>query len=373
MNRTGLLFFVAAATLAAARPENIPFTGTVVDAKPPADPWYKMAGDIDGDGQVDVVIGGRQGPLVWYRYPDWTRTEIAPGGWSGVNGETGDVDGDGDVDIVMGGVVWFVNPRLGGGTWEKRTVARFKAHDIELGDFDRDGKLDIAARDQSAFGGGGNEIRVYRQDGPMRWSGCVLPCPPGEGLKAVDLDGDGDLDLAIGTRWYERVGDITKPSGWMERTVTTSYAHPHLKVDAGDFNGDGRTDIVVSPAEKAGSRYRVSWFEAPADPRSGAWTEHRIDGSIETVCHALGAGDMDGDGDVDVVVAEMHQGENPDEVVVYRNEGDGISWSRQVLSGNGSHDLVLADFGGDGDLDVLGANWSGKHQPVELWVNGTKR
>jgi len=85
----------------------VPCHRLTIDDAPPAKPYYKMLGDIDADGYLDIVIAGAQGPMIWYRYPDWTKHELAAGGWRGVNGEIGDGDGDGYVDITMGGVVWY--------------------------------------------------------------------------------------------------------------------------------------------------------------------------------------------------------------------------------------------------------------------------
>ena len=82
--------------------------------------------------------------------------------------------------------------------------------------------------------------------------------------------------------------------------------------------------------------------------------------------------DMNDDHTLDVVVAEMHQGADPDEVRVYVNDDHGLRWTRQVLSRTGSHDIVVADIGSDSDNDIIGANHGGDFQPVELWENLTK-
>ncbi len=348
--------------------DSVPFTRIRIDETPPDSPWSKMLGDINGDGFLDIVVAGANGPMVWYRYPGWEKIEIASKGWNGVNGEVGDVDGDGDNDIVMGGVVWFSNPGSGVGRWAMERIDTKRAHDIELGDLDLDGRLDVVARDQSAFGNAGNMIYVYLQRSPNSWKRYIIPCPHGEGLKLADIDHDRDPDIVIGGRWYE---NTREPDKWNEHPFTTTWAEPDAKVEVADINSDGHLDIVLTPAELRGETYRVSWYEGPDDPRKGDWNEHIIVPEIECVIHSLGVGDFDGDGDIDVAIAEMHQGQDPDEVAVHLNLGKGKTWRKQVISTQGSHDIVVGDISGDGDLDIVGANHGGKLQPVELWQNAS--
>ena len=345
------------------------FKHVTVDENPPAKPYYKMVGDLSGDGFADIVVGGARGPLVCYEYPNWARTQIAGGGWDGVKGRIGDIDGDGDADIVMGGVVWFANPRTGGGAWEMARIDTEKIHDIELGDLDHDGRPDVVGRDQSAFGSNGDKIFLYRQESPTAWAKRTLDCPHGEGLKLGDIDCDGDLDILIGGRWYENTRDISRGS-WTEHQYTTAWTEPDAKVEMADLSGDGRPDIVLTPAELKGQTYKVAWYQAPSKLENAEWAEHIIVPSIECVIHSLGVGDFDRDGNIDVAIAEMHQGADPDEVSIHFNQGGGAAWRKQIISTHGSHDIVVADIGGDGDLDVVGANHSGQSHPLELWENG---
>jgi hypothetical protein len=128
----------------------------------------------------------------------------------------------------------------------------------------------------------------------------------------------------------------------------------------------------LSPSELRGQNYRLSWFEAPADPKKGNWPEHVIVDPVECVIHGLVTADMNGDGAIDVVASEMHQGADPDEVAVFMNRRNGSSWTKQVVSRKGSHYIRVADIGDDGDMDIVGANWSGPYQPIEMWENKSK-
>ena len=346
-----------------------------IDKQPPERPYAKIVADFSGDGLPDIAIGGAKGPLVWYAYPTWKKRLVAEGGYQTVEGEAADIDNDGDQDIVMGGIVWYENPgamdQSADRPWKVHRVAQVRTHDVEVGDLDGDGRLDIVTRNQSSFSNpSGNRFHVWKQQTPDKWSGLEVECPHGEGIKLSDLDRDSDLDVVIGTRWYENSGDILK-GPWAEHIYSTSWKHADTEVQCHDLNNDGRLDIILTPAELKGDMYRISWFEAPEDAKIPNWPEHVIEQVQETVVHALGVGDMNNDGKSDVVVAEMHQGGDPDEVRVYLNQGGGLVWKKQVLSTTGSHDIVVTDIGADGDLDIVGANHAGSLQTVQLWENLT--
>ena len=351
----------------------IPFRHVTIDDSV-KDPWAKIIADIDRDGLADVVIGGRAGPLVWYRYPDWTKAVIAEGGYRTVDGEAGDIDRDGDLDIVLGGLIWYENPLSQGDPAQKRwtahTVADHKTHDIELADLDRDGRLDIVTRDQSDFGArAGDKIYLWRQEKGDKWTSRILACPHGEGLALGDIDRDGHADVVIGGIWFENPGSILTGT-WQPHTF--GDWHPSASVKVADISGDGRPDIVLAPSELAGSWYRLSWFEAPPDPRQAGWKEHAIVDRIECVVHGLATADFNGDGAVDIAASEMHQGQDPDEVIVLANGHHGAAWDKQVLSTKASHCIQAGDIGSDGDIDLVGANWSGPYQPVEWWENRSR-
>ena len=361
---------LAALGVSLARPgseKKVAFEHIVIDANGPQDLWLKSAGDINGDGRPDLVAGGHGGGgLVWYENPTWTKHSVPLEGSLSTDAEVADVDDDGDSDLVVlkaKELVWCENPN-----WAPHHIDDIVLHDIEVADLDGDGRLDIVGRNQGAFEGStGDVLHIYRQESPTQWTHRAVKIPDGEGLLVADIESDGHPDAVVGGTWVENPGDILKGS-WALHDYGGKWTYPHTFVAAGDFNGDGRTDLVLSPSERAGGSYHISWFEAPKDRSAGAWKEHIIEDPVETVHHFVGAADFNQDGEADIATAAMEQGQSP-KITVFVNAGKGAHWITNVVAPVSSHSMRILDVDGDGLPDLYGGDWKGHR--VDLWRNIT--
>ena len=340
------------------------FHEIILDENAPQNLWMKTYGDINGNGKIDILVGGWvSGGLVAYLAPDWEKHTINESLRISTSGQVCDLNNNGIKDIVCvvdRALVWLSGP-----DWELHHIDSIQLHDVEVADFNNDGLPDLVARNQAEFGNrSGDTLYFYIQRPGGTWSKYTQPVVNGEGIKIADINGNGRPDIIINGYWLENTGNIRY---WIEHKLTDTWKWRNTYIDVADINNNGKPDIVYSPAELAGQYYRISWFEHPEDPTQ-KWKEHVIADSVETVVHSIGAADMNLNGKIDIVTADMKQGAYPHEVAVYYNLGKN-RWEKEVISTEGSHSMILYDFDGDGDKDIVGGN----HQEniLKMWINQT--
>lgn len=342
----------------------------VIDGEKPWRAIFITAADLDGDGLEDIVTGGW-----WYKNPgdsgaDWTRQTIgAP-----LNNMAAvyDFDGDGHLDVLgtqgqgadtNAEFVWARNDGTG-------TFTIFD--NIEAGDgdflqgvaverFQPGGPLEVALSWHAA-GKGIQMLAVPDNPTGETWSRRqASPTSQDEALSVGDIDGDGQPDLLLGTRWLRNAGDT-----WQAYTLHDTGGDPDRNRLA-DINGDGRLDAVVG-FEAISTPGKLAWYAQGSDP-AALWTEHVIDTVIGPM--SLDVADMDGDGDLDVVVGE-HNTADPASAKLYVFEnvdGTGTSWQKHlVYTGDEHHDgAQVVDIDGDGDLDIISIGWT--HGRVLFYEN----
>ncbi|MBN2473963.1 MAG: VCBS repeat-containing protein, partial [Pirellulales bacterium] len=169
---------------------------------------------------------------------------------------------------------------------------------------------------------------------------------------AADLDGDGDDDVLSASAgsdtiaWYE---NLDSRGTFAERTVITDQAAGARSVFAADFDSDGDLDVLAASSEDD----TIAWHEN-VDGHGGSWADHPITRKAYGAVSVF-AGDFDGDGDSDVLAASAED----NTVAWYENlAGGGTSWVRHVITLNAQsvQSVFAADLDGDGDQDVLSAS-----------------
>ena len=187
-----------------------------------------------------------------------------------------------------------------------------------------------------------------------------------EGANSVfpsDIDNDGDLDvlgaayISHAIAWWENSGSTT--GAWLKHEVDNEFYGAH-SVYAGDMDGDGDQDIVGA----ARFSDEIAWWENSDTSPGIVWTKHSVsmqfDGAI-SVCVI----DLNGDEALDILAAAY----DGDDLTWWENQGSGENWTEHVIDGdfNGSCSCSSGDIDADGDNDVAGASWFGNE--IAWWEN----
>lgn len=303
-----------------------------------------LAADLDGNSTADIVVGLQNRLAVLLTTPEGAQEPAveSPLGLFGTRSiVAGDVTGDGHVDIALADSL-NVLVLEGDGAGNLRAPVSFKVvsgtYGVELVDVDGDGDLDAATHAREE-----NTVAVLRNPGDGRFGSpdhYVVGMGPSLSA-AADLDDDGDADLVV-ANYHDASLSVLRNRG------DTGFAAPHgvlagdeaRRLSAGDFDGDGTTDIAVTSEGRQGG-LRVLWGR----PGGGFDTEILSESRVGEP--ALASGDIDGDGRLDIVY--MYGG-----VTLYLGRADRELEARPV-SDVGGYDMDVSDADGDGKLDILSA------------------
>jgi hypothetical protein len=222
-----------------------------------------------------------------------------------------DLDGDGDVDLLCASVhddtiAWFENTD-GLGRFGRQQVISTNvdgANEAKAADLDGDGDLDVLTTSASD---GGAFAWYENTDGLGSFGAWQIVAAGDAGTSTIfpgDVDGDGDLDVLCESRddtitWYE---NIDGRGSFGERQLVKAYTFGTRGVHAGDVDGDGDLDVLYSMVFSE-RHDRIVWHEN-TDGRGTFGDLHLIArGALNA--GRLSAGDIDGDGDLDVLSASV--------------------------------------------------------------------
>lgn len=353
--------------------------------------------DLDGDNDLDVVSGSGSADIRIYENvgtllaPSYAAPLVNPVGFVDIGNRTSlafeDLDDDNVLDALVGNgegdTALFLNvgnkfsPSMVGPSLDALGLAPGTTHvTLTRGDFDADGDVDVL------MGGGSGHLRYFENTGSPSSPSFAAPVVSPFGLPyfasfipnpaAGDLDGDGDLDVMVGDDsgtmvFFENVGTAVAPS------FAAGVYHPfgigavsaYAAPDLADLDGDGDLDVMVGTGTIAFAPGNNVFYENVGTPTAPSFASGVTNpfglvplGGTDSV---PAMADVDGDGDLD-----LFAGRGDGDTEYFENVGSPFApaFAPSVLnpfgivSVLGSAAPAFADLDADGDLDgIWGASW----------------
>ncbi|MDG1813733.1 MAG: FG-GAP-like repeat-containing protein, partial [Porticoccaceae bacterium] len=328
--------------------------------------------DMDGDGDPDLVVGNDGKNTLHLNtgidpyFP--SGTDIGSDSNDTESIALADVDGDGDLDLVAGNQdeINKLYLNIGGGSVFASTGTgkdigsdQNSTQSVALADVDGDGDLDLVAGNQKErnklyLNIGGDS--VFASTGSDIGSDNAST----QSVALADMDGDGDLDLVAGnykqtTKLYLNKGGADGFASVTGSDIGTDKDSTYL-VALADMDGDGDVDVVVG---------NVLQSKLYLNHGSDVFVVRDIGGDEVGLTYSIALGDMDGDGDLDLV-----EGNSGEKSKLYLNNASGGFATAGTAIGYekvpGLPLVALADVDVDGDLDLVAGNY---HEIKKLYLN----
>jgi len=259
----------------------------------------------------------------------------------------GDLDGDGDPDVISGDreIVWYENQ--GGGTFGAQHVITTKVvwASVYVCDLDGDGDMDVLSASYE-------KIAWYENLGSGNFGiqqVLTTQVDHATSIYATDIDGDGPKDVLTASgndlkiSWYKNQGGGVFGS---QRVIAKEDYWPE-SVYACDLDGDGDSDVLSGTS--GGADNSLFWYQ---NQGGGDFGPKQLIGITPGVIRSIYASDLDIDGDPDVISASPYG-----EFDWYENQGGGNFGPQQLISQSNGRAVYASDLDIDGDPDVISASY----------------
>ena len=320
-------------------------------------------GDFNGDGILDIAH--TKGILLGVGDGTFTSGSAFSAG-NGPSGVAADFNNDGKLDFAFAdeapkGKV-YVGLGNGDGTFTKPVIHAVdkNPYSVAVGDFNRDGKADLVTAD---FGTSDISVLLGNGNGTFLTAVNYPAGPQTIGAAVADFNGDGIEDVAVintGNQFGGQTAGVFLGNGDGTFQPQVNYPIYGDSIAVGDFNGDGRLDLLVA------SYVGTSVLPGNGDGTfQSAITTLNVSGGFYVV-----AADFNGDGKLDVATIGTGQGSGGGTIYVQYGNGDG-TFQSPIPYGAGLYPLGMStgDFNGDGAPDLAVGAFNGV--TVELNARGT--
>jgi hypothetical protein len=254
---------------------------------------FSMPLDVDGDGNVDLVSGGKgeagrlkkrpEAFVGWFRSPGregardlrlWKWIPLSNAGWI-MSLIASDMDGDGDLDILLSdrrkdlrGTRWLENPGTGGGSWKNHFIGGEGREVMFLAEanLNGDGLPDVvsAIKPRTVL------LHMRGDRHALKWTTTEVHLPPEAGTakaaEAVDLDLDGQVDLVFTCEQSKGLHGVmvmsrNREGVWQSRTISGLEGIKFDRIELIDLDEDGDLDLLTTEEV---TPLGVIWYENPA-------------------------------------------------------------------------------------------------------------
>lgn len=351
---------------------SVQFSSVIAIGNTQTRPEALATGDIDSDGDTDLLVASRDGLLKWYENDNselsgWVEHTISTDSFTGGDVYLADIDGDNDLDAIIASesqprIVIHRNVSAATNQFEEVVVATSipSLGQLQVGDLDSDGDADIVAASTT-----NDAIYVFENPGEagdtFTQHTVATAVDGARGVTLSDLNGDGFLDI-IGTAihgdyafWLR--ADSQASWNYQFNTIATNLDLA-LGVSVTDVDGDGDQDVIVA------SRLdnTVAWYEN-LDGSAQSFSENLITTSAIHASYAQPA-DIDGDGDMDILVSSVED----DGITLWLNtDGTGKNFvnTYQTKAIDYPINATPVDVDGDGLLDIVAAGFASNNV---VWI-----